>query len=58
MLYKFARSLQFIGLIVPLVAISGNVAERLPLKDSLILSGIGMGIFFLGWLIQQGARPE
>jgi hypothetical protein len=59
MRYSFARFLQFIGLTIPPIAIMGNVAdERLSLRDSLILSGVGMLIFFIGWLLQQGARPE
>jgi hypothetical protein len=60
MRYKLARVIQFIGLAIPLVAIMGNVADeqRMPLKNSLILAGFGIGVFFLGWLLQQGARPE
>jgi hypothetical protein len=59
MIYKLARALQFIGLTIPPVAIMGNVAdERLSLKGSLILSGVGVLIFFIGWLLQQGTRPQ
>ena len=58
MLYKVARFLQFAGLIILPFAISGNVAEKLDLKQSLILSGIGVGIFGLGWLLQQTTKPS
>jgi hypothetical protein len=59
MIYKLARLLQLIGLIILPIAIMGNVAdERLSLKESLILSGVGMVIFLFGWLLQQGTKPE
>jgi hypothetical protein len=58
MLFKVARLLQLAGLIILPVAISGNVAEKLDLRQSLTLSGIGMVIFLLGWLIQRGIRPR
>jgi hypothetical protein len=58
MLYGLARLLQFAGLIILPVAIAGNLAdERLSLKESLLLSAAGIAVFFLGWLLQQGARP-
>ena len=58
MLYRVARFLQFAGLIILPVAIAGNLAdERLTLKQSLLLSAVGMFVFFIGWLLQQGTRP-
>jgi hypothetical protein len=56
--YKIARFLQFAGLIILPFAISGNVAEKLDLRQSLILSAVGVGIFFVGWLLQQTSKPE
>jgi len=59
MLYKIGRFLQLVGLIVVPVAIAGNIAtEPPPLKlwTSLTLSGIGVLIFFLGYLLQQAGR--
>ena len=56
MLYKVGRLLQLIGLIILPVAISGNMAEKLDLRESLGLSGIGILIFFIGWMVQQGGR--
>lgn len=58
MLYKLGRFLQLVGLIVLPFAISGNVAEKLDLKQSLIMSGVGMVIFLIGWMIQQGAKAS
>jgi len=64
MVYKLARLLQFAGLVILPVAISGNLAERadgqlvLSLKDSLELSAIGVLVFVIGWLLQQGSRPK
>ena len=53
------RLLQLVGLIILPVAIAGNLAnERLTLMQSLTLSAIGVLVFSLGWLLQQGARPR
>jgi hypothetical protein len=58
MLYSTARVLQFIGLVILPVAISGNVANSLTLGQSLTLSSIGLGVFVTGWLLQQMTRPK
>jgi hypothetical protein len=60
MLYKLARGLQLLGLLLLPVAIAGNVADPggMDLRRSLSLSAVGMGVFFLGWLLQQAARPR
>ena len=58
MLYKLARLLQFAGLVILPVAIAGDMAGKLELKDSLTMSCIGMVVFFAGWLLQQGVRPR
>ena len=53
------RLLQLLGLILLPVAIAGNLAnERLTLMQSLTLSAVGVLVFSLGWLLQQGARPH
>ena len=57
MLYKLGRILQFAGLVVLPVAISGNVAEKLDLKQSLLLSSAGILVFSVGWLLQQAGKP-
>ena len=59
MRYKIGRLLQLLGLVLLTVAIAGNLAgEKLDLKESLTLSGLGMLIFLAGWLVQQGSRPR
>jgi len=58
MLFKIARLLQLAGLIILPVAISGNVAEKLDLRQSLALSCAGMAIFCVGWLMQRGIRSQ
>jgi hypothetical protein len=57
MLYNLGRVLQFAGVIILPVAIAGNVAEKLDLKQSLMMSAVGVGVFLLGWLLQQTDRP-
>ncbi len=58
MLYSTARVLQFVGLIILPLAVSGNVAEKLDLKQSLTLSSVGLAVFVIGWLLQQATRPK
>jgi hypothetical protein len=60
MLYKVGRFLQVVGLILLPVAIAGNVAreDQVNLKLSLTLSAVGVGVFVLGWWLQQATRPR
>jgi hypothetical protein len=57
-MHSVGRFLQLAGLIILPFAIAGNVVEQLSLKDSLTMSGVGILVFSLGWLLQQGARPR
>jgi hypothetical protein len=57
MLYRLGRLLQLLGLLILPAAIAGNLAEKLDLKQSLTMSGVGVAVFFVGWLLQQGRRP-
>jgi hypothetical protein len=57
MLYRIARFLQLGGLIVLPIAISGNVANKLELRDSLSLSAVGVVAFIVGWSLQQFVKP-
>lgn len=63
MLYRIARLLQLIGLILLPVAIAGNLQEvaggprKLTVKESLTLSAVGVGVFVVGWFLQQKATP-
>jgi hypothetical protein len=57
-LYRLGRVLQFIGLILLPVAIAGNLSPNNPLnlRDSLMLSGLGVVVFLVGYLVQQASR--
>lgn len=59
-LYRIGRVLQFLGLVILPIAIAGNVAdpERVDLRQSLTLSGVGVVVFSLGWLAQQAGRGK
>jgi len=56
MRYRLGRALQLAGLIILPVAIAGNVAEKLTLWQSLLISAVGMLCFYAGWQLQQGAQ--
>jgi hypothetical protein len=60
MLYKLGRFLQVVGMIVVPVAVAGNIAPGPPLdlRQSLMLSAAGVGVFLVGYLLQQAARPR
>jgi hypothetical protein len=58
MRYKLARLLQFAGLVILPVAIAGDMAGKVEFKDSLAISCLGILVFFVGWLLQQGVRPK
>jgi hypothetical protein len=60
MLYKLGRFLQVVGLIVSLLGVSGNLArpDEITVKHSLMIAGVGIGIFYLGRAIQSwGGSP-
>ncbi len=58
MAYKLGRLLQGLGLILLPVAMAGNLArpQEFGLWYTLGLSGVGVVVFTLGWLLQQAAR--
>jgi hypothetical protein len=60
MLYKLGRFLQLLGLLILPAAVAGNVVrqEQMDLKMSLAISGLGVAVFAVGWLIQQATRPR
>ena len=60
MLYRLGRLLQLIGLLLLPIAIAGNLSptDPLPLRTSLAISGVGVLVFGLGYLLQQSSRPE
>jgi hypothetical protein len=58
MLYKVGRALQFVDLAVLPIAMAGNAAERLTVKDMLVLTAGGIVVFLIGWLLQQASKPQ
>jgi hypothetical protein len=60
LLYKLGRFLQVVGMILLPIGIAGNVADpqRIDLKTSLTISGVGVLVFIVGYLIQQVGRPK
>jgi hypothetical protein len=58
MVYRLARLLQFVGLILLPIAMAGNVTNDLDLRQMLSLATLGILVFFVGWLLQQAARPK
>jgi hypothetical protein len=57
MLYRLGRLLQLAGLVILPVAITGDLAQKLDLKQSLALSAVGVAVFSGGWILQQGRKP-
>lgn len=60
MLYRLARLLQLACLLLLPVAMAGNVADpdRVTLGAMLKVAGIGIGLFAVGWLLQQSVKPK
>jgi hypothetical protein len=58
-LYRLGRALQVVGMILLPLAVAGNLSPEhtLSLKASLLLSGVGIGVFVLGYLLQQAGTP-
>lgn len=56
MLYKLGRFLQMLGLIIVPFALAGNALNRIDLRTMLTGAGLGMGVFFVGWLLQQAGK--
>jgi uncharacterized membrane protein YGL010W len=59
MLYKLGRFLQLLGLLIAPAGIVGNIVQRDVVTEGTMLAilGAGMGVFAIGWLLQQGGRP-
>jgi hypothetical protein len=59
MLYKLARFMQAIGLFIILpLAMAGQAADALTLGQMLLWAGVGIGVFSLGWLLQQANKGQ
>ncbi len=60
MLYKFGRFLQLLGLLILPVGVAGNLArpEEVSVKTTLVIAVAGVGVFYLGRLLQRTGQPE
>jgi hypothetical protein len=53
MFYKLGRLLQILGMLILPAAIAGQETGHFGTKDELLLLGVGVLIFFIGWRVQQ-----
>jgi hypothetical protein len=60
MLYKVGRFLQLVGLVLLPVGMAGNLArqEDFGTTSVFVILLIGGGVFTIGYLLQQAARPR
>jgi hypothetical protein len=60
MLYKLGRALQVAGMVILPVGMAGNIVrpEQITVQESLVIAGVGLGVFALGWLLQQAGRSR
>jgi hypothetical protein len=60
MLYRLGRFLQLMALLTLPLAVAGQLAPDNPMSvgTMMTLTGAGLGVFGLGWLLQQSGRPE
>lgn len=58
-LYHIGRVLQLVGMLLLPLAIAGNLTPNDPmdLKTSLLISGIGVCVFLVGYLLTNAGRP-
>jgi hypothetical protein len=58
MVYKLGRALQVAGMIILPVGVVGNILDqtKVTLQDSLMVAAVGLGVFGLGWVLQQAGR--
>ena len=54
-MYRFARAVQFLGLVVSGAALFVGLLGH-NVRRELLLAGIGAGIFFAGYALQRSAR--
>lgn len=58
MLYNLGRVLQGIGLFVTLpLALAGSMLNEIDQKTFYLLTASGVGLFIVGYLLQQSGKP-
>jgi hypothetical protein len=60
MLYKLGRALQVAGMIILPIGMVGNIydATLISVQESLVIAGVGIVVFGIGWLLQQAGGPR
>jgi uncharacterized membrane protein YGL010W len=60
MLFKLGRAMQLVGMIILPVGMVGNIMrpELISVQNSLVIAGVGIAVFGVGWLLQQVGRPR
>ncbi len=53
MLYKVGRVLQLIGMLILPIAMVAQSQGDLTLGQMFVWTGVGIGVFYLGWNLQQ-----
>ena len=56
-MYKLGRFLQVVAMCILPVAMAGQMLERITVQEMMLLLALGVGVFFVGWTIQQSGRP-
>ena len=56
MTYKLGRFFQVVAMIILPAAIAGQMMGRLNTKGELILLGVGVLVFYIGWRLQEAGR--
>jgi hypothetical protein len=58
--YKIGRFLQIVGMIMLPMAMAGNLVPDAPVTPGtmLVLTAIGCGIFYLGWVLQGSDKGK
>jgi hypothetical protein len=49
-----------VGLIVTPFGLAGNILDpvRVDVKTSLMIAGVGIVVFLIGWMLQQTGKPQ
>lgn len=58
MLYFLARTLQLAGMTSLILGSAGNLAERISVSAMYQFVFVGIGLFLVGFLLQQAVRRE
>jgi len=57
-MFKLGRMLQFVGLVIPPLAIVAQLAESISLGQMLEFLFVSVGVFLMGYLLQRYSGGE